>query len=92
MWLIFSVWLCIASAFLMPPAFTMGLCFSLALGRILFLTHVSLIEVGSEAIGETRKIASDVRRNGLGVIKTVLGWGTAVAALMTAIVVFQIPF
>lgn len=92
MWLILSVWLCIASAFLMPPAFTMGLCFTLALGRILFLTHVSLIEAGAEVIGETRKLAGDVRRNGLGVIKTVLGWGTAVAALMTVIVVFQIPF
>jgi acetylornithine/succinyldiaminopimelate/putrescine aminotransferase len=57
MWLIFSVWLCIASAFLMPPAFTMALCFALALVRILFLTHVSLIEAGAEAIGEARKIA-----------------------------------
>lgn len=92
MWLIFSVWLCIASAFLMPPAFTMALCFALALVRILFLTHVSLIEAGAEAIGEARKIASDVRRNGPGVIKTVLGWVTAIAALGATVVYFRIPF
>jgi hypothetical protein len=92
MWLILSVWLCIASAFLMPAPFTMALCFSIAIVRILFLTHVSMIEAGAEAISETRKLADDVRRNGLSVLKTILGWSTAAAALGAAIIYFQIPF
>jgi hypothetical protein len=92
MWLIITIWACIASAFLMPPTFTMILFFCLAAARVLFLTHGSLIDAVAETGAETVQIARDIRRNGLTVLKTVLGWITAIAVWFAIVVYFHISF
>jgi hypothetical protein len=70
---------------LLPPSITVFVFVALAAARVLFLVHESLIDAIAELI-------SDVRRNGLTVIKTVLGWTAAIAALLGVIAIFQIPF
>lgn len=92
MFLILFIWACIGCAILVPFPISLFILLSAAALRILYLTHASLIEAGAEAIGETQKLAGDVRRNAPIVIKTVIGWGTALAALATVVVYFQIPF
>lgn len=92
MWLIITVWICIGSAFLLPPHITMFVLFGLAAARLLFLTHTSLIDAVAEAGAETVQIARDIRRNGLTVLKTLLGWITAIAALSAIVVYFHISF
>ena len=92
MWFILMVWLCIGAAFLLPPSITFFLFIGLAGLRILYLTRESAIDAAAEVLSMPAQLASDVRRNGLTVLKTVLGWATAIAALATIIVVFHIPF
>lgn len=92
MWFILMVWLCIGAAFLLPPSITFFLFIGLAGLRILYLTRESAIEAAAEVCAMPGQLVDDVRRNGLTVLKTILGWATAIAALATIIVVFHIPF
>lgn len=92
MWLIITVWICIGSAFLLPWQITMFVFFSIAAARLLFLTHTSLIDAVAETGAEAVQIARDVRRNGLTVLKTLLGWFTAISVLIAIVVYFRIPF
>lgn len=85
MWLVWYFWICLGSIFLLPPPVTMFVFFSLAVARILYLVHESLIEAIAELI-------ADVRRNGLTVLKTILGWSVAIAALGGIIALFRIAF
>ncbi len=85
MWLVWYFWICLGSIFLLPPSVTMFVFFGLAAARILYLVHESLIEAIAELI-------ADVRRNGLTVLKTILGWAIAIGALSGIIAIFQIPF
>jgi hypothetical protein len=92
MGLILFVWACIACALLFPPPVTVFVLLGAAVLRIAYLTRDSMIDAAAETIGETVKLAQDVRRNGWTALKTLLGWLTAVAALGTVVVVFHIPF
>jgi hypothetical protein len=92
MWVILIVWLCIGAAFLLPPSVTFWLFLGLAGLRLLYLTRHSAIEAAAEVCAMPGQVVADVRRNGLDVLKTVLGWLTAIAALATIVVVFKIPF
>lgn len=92
MWFILTVWFCIGAAFLLPSEITMFMFFALAVLRILYLARESAIEAAAEVCAMPGQLVDDVRRNGLTVLKTVLGWGTAIAAIATVIVVFHIPF
>lgn len=91
MWLILIIWAAIASVF-MPGPVTMIVLFTLAGARLLFLTHATLIDAVAETGAETVQIARDIHRNGLTVLKTLLGWMTAIAALIAIVVYFRIPF
>jgi len=92
MWVILIVWLCIRAAFLLPPSVTFWLFLGLAGLRLLYLTRNSAIDAAAEVCAMPGQLVADVRRNGLDVLKTVLGWLTAIAALLAIIVVFHIPF
>jgi len=92
MWLIVMIWACILSALFLPGPIALFVFLGCAAARILFLTHGSLIDAVSETGAETVQIARDIRRNGLTVLKTLLGWATAIAALGAIVVYFRIPF
>jgi len=92
MWVILIVWLCIGAAFLLPPSVTFWLFLGMAGLRLLYLTRNSAIDAAAEVCAMPAQLVADVRRNGLDVLKTVLGWLTAIAALLSIIIVFRIPF
>lgn len=64
----------------------------LAVGRIVYLTRDSAIDVAAEILTEPARLVADARRNGLTVLRTVLWWVAAIGFLLAVVKTFHISF
>lgn len=83
---------CVLCAIILPPPLTMAIFLMLAVGRIVYLTRDSAIDAAAEAITAPARLVSDVRRNGLDVLRIILWWALAILAIFAFVKTFHISF
>lgn len=83
---------CVLCAFLLPPPATMAVFLILAVCRIMYLTRDSAIDAAAAAITSPARLISDIRANGMDVLRVVLWWVAAICFLFAVLKTFHISF
>ncbi len=82
----------ILCAFTMPPQITFAVFMFAALARIIYLTRDASIDAAAEVITSPIRLASDLRRNGISVLRVIFCWAAAIGVWLAIITYFKIPF